>query len=728
MKKLFVLILFSFIGYFLILISSFLNPNQSFAQQGTQRDGTACRDYNGYETCMPGSVCGGRDANNNRVCVKKNSVQIGGYCELGSADVCANSICGSLDKKEFTGICVAKNSLKNGDLCDGWYSYGNLACISGYCGGGAIYPICIEKHSKNEGQSCSEAEECLGDLICDSRLDKAPRYKFYADTNRICASKNSRDNGSYCHYSSVCKSGFCGGVKDPTQWDNTICIDKGSIAKGKPCNPKHHDSCQSGYCGEGYICSDKKTKPIGGGCNNDDDCKDDGVCASENTKEWICVKKNSIQNGGTCLYDRGCQSNFCGGVGNGTTINNHTCIEPGSIPNGTRCSTGKACMSGLCGGEDPSGNTICVESASSPSSNNSNKCDQSGFICASESKNELNGQSCSYTIESQIMDKYCDARKYCYKCEVDPSGGIKNVCDGAKNSANKSKYDGYIEARCGKGIAGKYNEAKARRGDFEKKYYDVYQCGDEEVEIAVSSGDEEICGKAPWNLKVSAGTPTPTLSKLQLCPASTNTCEDSSNCDGVNSGSKPNPDGDYACTVNNPAGTGMFCCTKPNASTVTPAKTATPGSGAKCANKDKLEHGCPVDGFGTCLKDSFQDWDATTYHCSETKEKYCNTMQKMTATKAECTTGTSTPTVTNTPTPSPKPGTTNTPTPSPTLVPTSTPTPTQGGGSSICNTCSKLGTYYSGPTKYYYHSWGTNQCCAGAPNSCVNSSLTSCPN
>lgn len=87
-----------------------------------------------------------------------------------------------------------------------------------------------------------------------------------------------------------------------------------------------------------------------------------------------------------------------------------------------------------------------------------------------------------------------------------------------------------------------------------------------------------------------------------------------------------------------------------------------------------------------------------------------------------------TPKIGTTNTPTPKVGATNTPTPSPTPIPTNTPTPPQGGTPSVCGTCSKLGTYYSGPTKYYYHEWGNNQCCAGAPNSCVNSSIANCPN
>lgn len=284
----------------------------------------------------------------------------------------------------------------------------------------------------------------------------------------------------------------------------------------------------------------------------------------------------------------------------------------------------------------------------------------SNFVCASQSKKELEGQSCAYTDKSKKQNASCQAvnsNTYCYECDVE-NGDIKNVCDAAKKTENKTKYKGYLEPRCGKGSAGKFNEAKARKGEFEKEYYDVYQCGDEEVEIHVAAGDEQTCGKAPWDLSVKKGTPTPTLDPLLLCPASTNTCEKTSNCADLNPGSKRNEKGDFACTQDNPTGAGMFCCTKSGTSptaTKTPTstpkagatKTPTPKPGANCSDPDALEDGCETDETKTCINDNaVKDWDdADTSHCAASG-RYCNAKVKFTLTKAECTGASSTATPT----------------------------------------------------------------------------------
>ena len=75
------------------------------------------------------------------------------------------------------------------------------------------------------------------------------------------------------------------------------------------------------------------------------------------------------------------------------------------------------------------------------------------------------------------------------------------------------------------------------------------------------------------------------------------------------------------------------------------------------------------------------------------------------------------------PTNTPSPSASTSPSSTPTGTPTSTPPPVNE-----CQTCGNLkNAYVPGQGYMPYHSWGNNQCCAGAPYSCNDSTLTSCP-
>lgn len=158
---------------------------------------------------------------------------------------------------------------------------------------------------------------------------------------------------------------------------------------------------------------------------------------------------------------------------------------------------------------------------------------------------------------------------------------------------NKAKY---VEPRCAVSRedalagGGKYDQAKARNGEFENKiYFDLYICADNNsLEAWPAGAGDTTCKTPPWTVKITPGAPTPTPELGVACLSSDSTCEANA-CS--TSGKQRNPNGaqaDEACRRANSST--PYCCLK--AGTSTPRSTTpTPTSGT-CYQR------CDYD--GTC--------------------------------------------------------------------------------------------------------------------------------
>ncbi len=279
------------------------------------------------------------------------------------------------------------------------------------------------------------------------------------------------------------------------------------------------------------------------------------------------------------------------------------------------------------------------------------KNDRKNYLCGTASKAELAGQKCSYTDKSKAFDDSCKAvsgNTYCYECSVDSGGGIKNVCKENKEGKDQGDFEKYLEPRCG---GEKYEYAKALKGEYKGPYSDVYKCSKGDATIEIQESD--ICTKAPWNLKTGAGTPTPTMSPLLLCPSDGNhACAQYSNCSDTASFPKAKTEGNAACTDFDPRK--PFCCTKSTGGTTTtpttgaatsPSPTTSGGGGTgSCSDKSKLENKCacnPTTDTCSAGLDCVTDWTGSLKHCvNYSTGKYCPAKTDTTPTEAACTGGT----------------------------------------------------------------------------------------
>ncbi len=342
-----------------------------------------------------------------------------------------------------------------------------------------------------------------------------------------------------------------------------------------------------------------------------------------------------------------CNGNTCPSSKNGSYINN----------TGDPCKSGASPTPSVGAGTTTPGASTPTVDPSKPSPTPLPQChnenDRKNFLCGTASKAELAGQKCTYTDKSKAFDSSCQAASgntYCYECTVDSSGGIKNVCKENKEGKDQGDFEKYLEPRCG---GEKYDYAKALKGEYKGPYSDVYKCSKGDATIEIQESD--ICTKAPWNLKTGAGTPTPTMSPLLLCPSDGNhACAQYSNCSDTASFPKAKTEGNAACTDFDPRK--PFCCTKSTGGTTTtpttgaatsPSPTTSGGGGTgSCSDKSKLENKCacnPTTDTCSAGLDCVTDWTGSLKHCvNYSTGKYCPAKTDTTPTEAACTGGSTT--------------------------------------------------------------------------------------
>ena len=188
-----------------------------------------------------------------------------------------------------------------------------------------------------------------------------------------------------------------------------------------------------------------------------------------------------------------------------------------------------------------------------------------------------------------------------------PTGSSKPTDDTLPGSAicrghgglDKSKY---VEPRCASSRedalagGGKYDQAKARNGEFENKtYFDLYICAENSSLEARPAGEgNTICKTPPWTVKITPGQPTPTPELGVACLETNSTCEQNA-CSTLGKPRNPNGDqADKACERTNPntgKAYGKYCCLKSGGNPGGETSTPTPTSGT-CYQR------CDYD--GTC--------------------------------------------------------------------------------------------------------------------------------
>ena len=188
-----------------------------------------------------------------------------------------------------------------------------------------------------------------------------------------------------------------------------------------------------------------------------------------------------------------------------------------------------------------------------------------------------------------------------------PTGSSKPNDDTLPGSAICRGYGGldkskYVEPRCASSRedalngGGKYDQAKARNGEFENKtYFDLYICAENSSLEAWPAGEgNTICKTPPWTVKITPGQPTPTPELGVACLETNSTCEQNA-CSTLGKPRNPNGDqADKACERTNPntgKAYGKYCCLKSGGNPGGETSTPTPTSGT-CYQR------CDYD--GTC--------------------------------------------------------------------------------------------------------------------------------